>query len=104
MVPPDGGYRPGQHLPPADDPLAAAARREEAERVVAMRRYLDRKAAQKRWMRRLVLLALVAIAGYATWRFMPHAASHPKVAWDRRVGVDTKITGPSIGVSPNGKW
>ena len=94
MVPPDGGYRPGQHQPPADDPLAAAARREEAERIVAMRRYLDRRAAQKKWMRLLALLAVVALAGWAAWRFLPREATHPTIAWDRRVGGDTDAIQP----------
>jgi hypothetical protein len=104
MIPPDGGYRPGQHRPPVDDPLAAAARREEAERVLAMRRHIDAVAARRRWTRRFMLLGLVVLAGWAAWRFMPREATHPTIAWDRHVGGDTKITGPSIGVSPNGKW
>ena len=104
MIPPDGGYRPGMKLNEGDDPLAAAARREEAERVVALRKYLDGVAARKKWTRRLVLVALIGIAGWATWKFTPRQATHPTVAWERRVEGDTKLTGPSISVSPNGKW
>jgi hypothetical protein len=69
-----------------------------------MRRHLDAVAARKKWTRRFMLLVLVALAGWATWRFTPRAATHPVIAWDRHVGGETKITGPSIGVSPNGKW
>ena len=104
MMPPDGGYRPPTNVPQGDDPLAVAARKEEAERVVAMRKYLDRKAAQKKWTRYAVLVALIGIAGFALWKFTPRKATHPVVAWERRVEGDTKITGPSIGTSPNGKW
>lgn len=105
MVPPDGGYRPGQSLPPpSEDPMAIAERRAADERARAMRRLLDDQARQKRWTRRLMLAALVAGAAYAAYRFLPRAATHPRVAWDHRVTGDTKITGPSVGVSPNGKW
>jgi len=104
MMPPDGGYRPPTNVPQGEDPLAVAARKEEAERVVAMRKYLDRKAAQKKWTRYAVLVALIGIAGFALWKFTPRKATHPVVAWERRVEGGTKLTGPSIGTSPNGKW
>lgn len=100
MVPPE--FRPG--TPPADDPIAMAARRAEAERAAAMRKLLDEQARRRRWTRWLTLVGLIALAGYGLYRLVPRAATHPKVAWERRVPTDTKITGPSIGVSPNGKW
>jgi hypothetical protein len=89
---------------PHEDPLAAAARKEAEERQRAMRALLDREAAQRRVRRIVLLLIAVAATGYAAWRLVPRAGTKPAVAWDRRVASGTKITGPSIGVSPNGKW
>ena len=71
MMPPDGGYRPPTNVPQGDDPLAVAARKEEAERAAAMRKYLDQQAARKKWTRRVVLLGLVGVAAFAAWKFTP---------------------------------
>ena len=103
MMPPDGGYRPGTVTPPTgDDPLAIAARREEAERREAAKRELDARLNRDRWTRRFVLLAIVVAAGWALWRFLPRAQTHPTAAWERRTSAH--VTGPTIGTSPNGKW
>jgi hypothetical protein len=86
------------------DPMAAAAEREAEERRLAMRKLLDDQARTRRRIRLVVLLGLVAAATYGLYRFVPRAESRPVVAWDRRVPTDSKITGPTIGTSPNGKW
>ena len=109
MMPPTGGSRPGMPppMPPPDAPedlIAAAAQRAESERVRALRAVLDRQAAQRRLRRIVFLVFAVAATAYAVWWLTPRAGSKPAGAWDRRVAPDTKITGPSIGVSPNGKW
>ncbi|MEP7028088.1 MAG: hypothetical protein ABI960_05790 [Candidatus Eisenbacteria bacterium] len=108
MMPPTGGPRPG--MPPTtprdpnDDPMAVAARAESEERARAMRAQLDREAKARRLRRISILLLLIAIAAAAVWYLMPHPGTKPSVAWERRIPPGVKITGPSIGVSPNGKW
>jgi hypothetical protein len=86
------------------DPMAAAAEREAEERRLAMRKLIDDQARTRRRVRLIVLLGLVVAAAYGLVRFVPGRESRPVVAWERRVATESKITGPSIGTSPNGKW
>ena len=47
-------------------------------------------------------LAVVAVGAWIVLR--PRPETKPVTAWERTVAADTKVTGPTIGVSPDGKW
>ena len=74
------------------------------ERARAMRIEIDRRARAARLRRIAMLTAAIAIVSAIAWWLMPRAGSRPTQAWERRVPGGEKITGPSIGVSPNGHW
>ena len=74
---------------------AAGAERARAER--------DLRLARDRRRRLLGLLVLVAAAGAAWWFLRPRPETAPTVIWDRPVAADVKVTGPSLGTSPDGR-
>ena len=76
--------------------VAAGAERARAE--------LNRRLAADRRKRILTLLLLIAIAGAAWWWLRPRTETSPVRIWDRAIAGDTKVTGPTLGVSPNGRW
>jgi hypothetical protein len=51
----------------------------------------------------IVLVAAAGAAGFWYWKKM-QAETHPAEVWERRVDKDVKLTGPTLAVSPNGKW
>ncbi len=76
--------------------VAAGAERARAER--------DRRLAADRRKRILTLLLLIVVAGAAWWFLRPRPETTPVRIWDRAIAGDTKVTGPSLGTSPNGRW
>ena len=87
---------PGSH-----DPLALAHAAAGAERA---RAELNRRLAADRRRRILFLVVLIVAAGAAWWWLRPRPVSTPLTVWERPVAADTKVTGPTLGVSPNGRW
>lgn len=87
--------------PDGSDPLARAAAAAGAERA---RAELRRRLAGDRRRRLLFAAALLAAVAALVWWLVPREASTPEAAWERALGADTKVTGPTLGASPDGKW
>jgi hypothetical protein len=86
---------------PGYDPLGQAQVQAGAERA---RVELERRLAADRRRRRLFLLLLLLLAGSAVYWFRPREVSKPVRIWERDVAAEVKVTGPTIGVSPDGRW
>jgi hypothetical protein len=87
--------------PGGSDLLASAQAAAGAERA---RAELNRRLAADRRNRILTLLVLIAVAGAAWWWLRPRAVTTRVRVWDRPIAADLKVTGPTLGVSPNGRW
>lgn len=108
MMPPTGGSRPGAP-PPAEpersnDAFAEEQRLKKEAQEAAQRAYAARATAQTRRTALLVLVVAIALVGGALWWLTPRGGSVPVPMWERRVPQGVRVIGPSIGVSPNGKW
>lgn len=86
----------GGPQPLSPEQVSAGAELARAER--------DRRLAGDRRKRLLSLLILVLLAGAAWWVLRPRPETAPVRIWDRAIAGDTKVTGPSLGVSPDGRW
>jgi len=108
MMPPSGGSRPGAPPPPSPGGTPAPfedemRRRQEAEAAAARAR-ADKAARSARLAGFMLLLLGLVVVAAAYWWLTPHGDSKPVASWERRVPQGVRIIGPSIGVSPNGKW
>jgi hypothetical protein len=90
-TPPGAGY----------DPLGQAQAAAGAERARAER---DRRLAADRRRRRILLAFLVVVAGGAFVWMRPREVTKPVRVWERDFTADVKVTGPTIAVSPGGRW
>lgn len=108
MMPPSGpgDPRPGAPPPgaPIDDPLARAAEQSAADAARRARDAAERRRAAGRMLRIALFAGLLVVLGLAYWVFSPKGETTPVETWERRVAAGTKVTGPSLGVSPDGKW
>ncbi len=57
----------------------------------------------KRILVSVAILGLVGVAAYAGYRWYT-AETHPEQVWERRVDKDVNLVGPTLAVSPNGRW
>jgi len=105
MFPPTRSTPPTPPTPPTPDArpdlLADAQAAAGAERA---RAELARRLAADRRRRIGMLIGLIVVAGVAWWLLRPQPETSPVRVWDRAIAGDIKVTGPSLGVSPNGKW
>jgi len=108
MMPPSGGSRPGAPppLPPTGtpEPFETELQRRQDEEARAVRARTEKAARSARIAGVSVLVLALAVVGAALWWLTPHGDSKPIASWERRVPQGVRIIGPSIGVSPNGKW
>jgi len=108
MMPPTGGTRPGAPPPPDPsrpaDPYETELKKKEEERAAAEEARRRQAARSGRVALGLFLLALLLVAGAAIWWLTPKGDTRPIPSWERRVAAGTKIVGPTVAVSPNGKW
>ncbi len=108
MIPPSGpgDPRPGAPQPRVhiDDPLARATAQRAEELARGTRAAAEKRRTVGRTLRIVLFAALLVIAGGLWWLLSPKPATKPTESWERRVAAGTKVTGPSLAVSPDGKW
>ena len=107
MMPPSSNDPPRSNVPPpptsggSNDYLAEAHAAANAERARAER---DQRLAGDRKKRRGALVALLVILISSWVVFRPKPETAPEQVWSRAIPGDVKVTGPTLGVSPNGRW
>ncbi len=108
MMPPTGGSRPGAPPPPEPsrplDPYEVEMRQRAGAQAAAQEARARKAARSGRIALGLFVLALLLAAGGAIWWLTPRGDTKPIPTWERRVALGTKVVGPTLAVSPNGKW